>query len=222
MPPTLRVILLLLVVGVAGACRSRGPATGGLGAAPMTLEVEKGGPWEEVSVRQTPKGSRTETSEPAPGPVPEPRQEVARRRVVPVAPALPVPTRRTREEPAARQPLASRARQRFLDNPTLIRAGGITFYCPREQLPDVRLTGDRVTDPRPGRRIARGRARLTCRELTLESDRITLVVRDDGISDVQITATRGADFVSTQGGSVIREEGVRSLVITNDRMVPLR
>ena len=112
------------------------------------------------------------------------------------------------------------ARRRHLDNPTRVRAGRITFYCPRRFAADVRLTGDDVRTTRPGRRMATGNARLTCRELSLEGDRIVLLVRDD--PDVQLTARGDVSYVTERRGRVNREEGVRSLVITNDEVTPLR
>ena len=67
-----------------------------------------------------------------------------------------------------------------------------------------------------------GAARLTCRELTLEGARVVLRVRAPGEEDVQVTARGNASLVSDVRGRVVREEEARSLVLTNDRVLPIR
>jgi hypothetical protein len=123
---------------------------------------------------------------------------------------------------AAKKPVEVVARERHLANPTTVRAAQVTFHCPARYAAEVRLTGERVEEPAPGRRVATGRARLTCRELTLEGEKITLRVRDDGTEDVQVTARGDVRFVTAQKDQVFREEGLKSLILTNDNVVPLR
>ena len=70
-------------------------------------------------------------------------------------------------------------------------------------------------------RRVKNNPRLLCRELTLEGEKITLRIRGED-PDVQITARGNAHFVTRQKEQVLREEGVRSLLITNEQIVPLR
>jgi hypothetical protein len=142
-------------------------------------------------------------------------------------PDLAIPARRATPEPPARaappaKSLEQVARERFLDHPTRVRAQSVTFYCPPAYAAEVRLTGATVNDPAPGRRVAEGNARLLCRELTLEGERIVLMVRGDGSTDVQVMARGGVSFVTDQKGQVMHEDGIRSLILTNDQIVPLR
>ena len=58
--------------------------------------------------------------------------------------------------------------------------------------------------------------------LTLEGERITLRAREPGSDDVQITARGDVELVSRQGDQVLRETGLKSLIVTNDRLTPLR
>ncbi len=112
-------------------------------------------------------------------------------------------------------------RERYLDHPTRLRAERIAFYCPAALAHEVRLTGEAVEQKKPTRRVATGRARLLCRELTLEARKITLNVRGED-PDVQITARGNVHFVTQQKAQMLREEGIRSLLITNEQVVPLR
>jgi hypothetical protein len=135
---------------------------------------------------------------------------------------LEVPRRRA-PPPAGEPPSPEvRHRERYLANPTRLVAAGITFYCPRAYADEVRLVGDAVRRDAPGRRVAVGHARLVCRELTLEGERISLRIRDEGEEDVSLTARGNVRFVSVQGGRVFREEGVRLLLVSNDQVTPLR
>jgi hypothetical protein len=130
-------------------------------------------------------------------------------------PARPVGVERTRSA-------AQLAREHFLDYPTRIRASRISFHCPAALIDGVRLEGEQVDRSRPEHQRAVGRARLTLRELTLEADRITLRTRPSGDPDLQILARGDVRFVSDVRGNVHREEGLRSLIVTNDRTLPLR
>jgi len=184
--------------------------------------VDESGPWREVPVEGADRVVRLATvprTEPRLAPVPEPVPE-------PSAPALAVPVRRVTPEPAGlgtppAKSLADLARERFLDHPTKVRAEQITFFCPTRYLREVALRAQDVQDPRPGRRVATGAARLTCRELTLEAEKIVLRVPDEPDADVQVTARGGVDFVTDQRGQVLRHEGLRILVLSNDRVTPL-
>ena len=113
-------------------------------------------------------------------------------------------------------------RDHYLDYPTHIVAQRITFYCPVDCAHEIRLKADDVREVHPTRRMARGNARLICRELTLEADRITVRIREEPDADLQVAARGNAGIVSTVHGQTQREEGLRSMLITNDRLVPLR
>jgi hypothetical protein len=114
------------------------------------------------------------------------------------------------------------AREKFLDHPTEVRGESLSLVLPARLAQEVRLTGASLEEPTPGRRVASGGARLTCRELTLVGERITVRTREAGSEDVQITARGGTALVSRQGDQVLREEGAKTLIITNDRVTPLR
>ena len=138
--------------------------------------------------------------------------------------ALPAPKRRAKAprrtpgKPASKS-AARLAREHFLDYPTTISAKSITLYCPRAYVGEVRLHGEER--PRVGeKRVVIGEASLTCRELTLRARRIAWIVRDD--PDIQIAARGSVQFVSKVGEQVVRENGIRSLLITNDKLTPLR
>ena len=140
---------------------------------------------------------------------------------------LKVPRRRARAEARPVGQKTTRtpeqlAREHFLDYPTRVKARKITLHLPPRYAGEVRLTGQDVADRPGGRRQALGGARLVLRELTLEADRITLRIRDDGLEDVQIMARGNAGFVADVRANVLREEGLRSLLITNDQVVPIR
>ncbi len=114
------------------------------------------------------------------------------------------------------------AREHFLDYPTRVVAQKITLHIPATYGREVQLTGATVTPWEASRRVARGKARLALRELTLEAERITLRVRQDGREDIQIMARGGVGFVADVRANILREEGLRSLLITNDQVVPIR
>ena len=61
-----------------------------------------------------------------------------------------------------------------------------------------------------------------CRELLLEGEKVVLRVKDPTDLDVQITARGNVSFVTDQRGQVLRQDGVRILLITNDGVTPLR
>ena len=65
-------------------------------------------------------------------------------------------------------------------------------------------------------------ARLVLRELTLEAERISIRVQPEGLLDLTIMARGNVHLVSEIRGNVNRETGIRGLLITNDRIVPLR
>jgi len=213
----------------------------------VAVEIAEEGPWRELppdretasvadagsAASPAPCSSR---AEPRPGSLtnPNPNRNPSlrsRRRPRPTPPApvakIPVPVRREAARMAPRgapdhRPPEQIARERHLEHPTRIRAAKITFYCPRAYLSQVQLTGVEVKDPRPGRRIATGDARLTCRELTLEAAEIVLRVRKPGEEDVQVSARGSVAFVTDQRGRILRHEGLRILMLKNDVITPLR
>ena len=212
--------IVLLLVG-AGCASSKAPSGTPAKRPPaLTLLVDESGPWREIPVDD--EAPRPVAARPAPA-VARPVEVVA----APRGPTLQVPERRVTAKPRAlgTKPTKSpkdRARERFLDHPTRVKASRITFYCPRRFAREVRLTGDEVTQPKPGRRIAAGAARLTCRELTLEADRIVFRIEDAPDAAVQATARGDASFVTNQRGQVLRHEHVRILVLSDDQVTPLR
>lgn len=172
-------------------------------------------------------------------PAPEPGPEIAAAPRVPPegfedaarAPSLPVPDwrhpprkrrRAARGQKAApvERDLDALARERFIANPTLIRARTISFFCPPGRVADVRITGAVVDTTEDGARHASGNARLVLQELTLEADEIILRVAKD--ANVQILARGEAGLVSRLGKRIVRDEGLSSLIINNDRTIPLR
>jgi hypothetical protein len=114
------------------------------------------------------------------------------------------------------------AREHVLDWPTHVVARQITFYCPASLAAEVHLTGADVHEVHPTRRLARGSARLTCRELTLEAERLTLRLLEDPGADLQVIARGGVRYAGRVRDQVFHEEGLLGLMITNDQIVPLR
>lgn len=161
------------------------------------------------------------TPEPvAPPPVVEPPRSTR--------PALPIPKRRATPPPPKRgtppkKSAADRAREHYLDNPTTVRAPKITFYCPAAFLREVRLTAADIKNTSADRRIARGGARLVCRELTLVADQITLRIRREADAELQVIARGGGvAFISRVRDQATHDEGLRSLILRQDRVIPLR
>lgn len=213
-----RVLTPLAVLLLLGGCAGSRPVPSAEPEPAVRFVVDEGGPWQEIDANDEVLSSTV---------VQRPPQVVAPAPIVPAAPSLPVPQRRATAAPKERgTPPTKRpedlARERFLDHPTRIQGGTITFYCPRRFASEVQLHGDELTDPRPGRRIATGGAELTCRELRLDADRIVLRVQEEADADVQVTARGDVSFVTDQRGQVLRHDNVRILVITNDGVTPLR
>jgi hypothetical protein len=201
-----------------------------LGSTAVGLVVEEDGPWQEVSAEGASPGAVLPPARPSAAASAPGRRRLSRRPPEPMTPDLPelmIPDRRATPEPAAvpRAPVKSPervARERYLDHPTRVRAERITFYCPPAYAAEVRLGGDELRETSPGRRQAEGHARLFCRELTLEAEVIILKVRDDGLDDLQVMARGDVSFVTDQKGQVMHEDGIRSLMLTNDEILPLR
>jgi hypothetical protein len=196
---------------------------------PVAEEEEIGGPWR-VAHGGFERPLEPVTAEPlqiAP-PVPEgPALPAIAQPAAPTGPKLAVPRRRAREDvrPVGKKVQKSRellARDHFIDYPTRVVAEKITLHVPADLARRARLTGDDVDTRIAGRRQALGTARLILGELTLEGTRVTLRTRTDGRRDLQIMARGNVGFVTEVRGNVMREEGVRSLLITNDQVVPLR
>ncbi|MDJ0975390.1 MAG: hypothetical protein QNJ98_13075 [Planctomycetota bacterium] len=176
----------------------------------------------------TPAGPVTaslpEIAKPLPAPVPPPVIEQPPPRP---KPTLPVPRRRvTPPKPKRGTPINKSpqelVRAHYLDNPTTVRAGKITFYCPAAYLGEVRLKADDIVNTSADRRVATGGARLLCRELTLIAERITLRIRRDGDAELQVTARGNVELVSRVRNKATRETGLRSLILRQDQMMPLR
>lgn len=219
---------LLAAAALLAACtRTRRQELAPIERAPVGLEIVADGPWREVPVEAGeafggPAVERTQLTE-APKPAPPPKAPPVSQRTRPSLALLPrryaAPAAGPEGRPA-KSPEVQR-RVRYLDHPTRIQAARITLYCPAALEPEVQLNGTTVEAKRPDRRIATGQARLLLRDLTLEGERITLRIRGED-PDVQITARGDVDFVTMQKGQVMRQEGVRALLITNEQVVPLR
>jgi hypothetical protein len=166
----------------------------------VTLEVDEGGPWREVAVAAP--APRTAApplaAAPKPAPVPVRPPPVAEG---PTAPSLPVPQRRGPEAPANAPP-----NERYVAYPTVVRAERITFRCPK------RLEAY----------VTRAEGRVTCRELTLESPKVVVNVEPEGVDLLGIAARGDACFVTVQNGQVLREEHAKAILVSNDRVTPLR
>lgn len=213
-----RVLAPLAALLLLGGCAGSRPPTTTEAEPAVRVVVDEGGPWQEIDAKD-------EVLSAAAAQRPSPR--IVQPKAVPAAPSLPVPRRRATVAPKDRGTPPSKrpedlARERFLDHPTRIKAGTITFYCPRRFASEVQLRGEELTDPRPGRRIASGGAALTCRELRLDADRIVLRMQEEADADVQVTARGDVSFVTDQRGQILRHDHVRILVITNDGVTPLR
>ena len=155
------------------------------------------------------------------------REREAVERFVEPPPELAVPKRKARKEarPEGKKTgksVEQLSRDHYLDYPTHIKAEKITFACPKSYTPRVRLTGEHVDRSRPERVRVQGGARLVIGELTLEAHRISWRVQPAGKEEIQILARGNVHLVSEVRGNVHRETAIRSLVITNDKLVPLR
>ena len=118
--------------------------------------------------------------------------------------------------------LEQRAREAFLNALTTIDAESATVYLAPGYASEASLAGAAVTEDRASRRTADGSAVLTIRRLTVRARRVTLVVRSDGLLDVQVAARGAVSLRSDQPASVVEETGLRSLLLRNDGYVPLR
>jgi len=148
-----------------------------------------------------------------------PRGESVPARAAPVK-ASAAPPAHARMAPGAS--LEQRARETFLAAETTIDAESATVYLPPAYAGEASLAGAAVADAGAGRRTADGSAVLTVRRLTVRARRVTLVVRSDGLPDVQVAARGAVSLRSDQPASVVEETGLRSLLLKNDGYVPLR
>lgn len=215
------VLAVLVAAGCAGA-RSAAPRSD---EPDVVLVVDATGPWKVLPLPAADGNAPNEVA-----------AQPAEREVIevpppglhaPARPRLAVPKRRATPQPAAlgtrpAKSLRDLARERYLDHPTRVKARRITFYCPQVFAQEVRLTADDSQQTNPTRRVASGRARLVCRELTLEADQIVLRIRTEANADVQVSARGSVDFITDQRGQILRENGVRTLILTNEKIVPLR
>jgi len=214
----------VLLAGLCGCTVSRETVVPVIDVASVNLTLDPEGPWREAGPK-TAQGERATLPEIFREPAPEAREPATAPAPRP-APRLEVPVARGLGEttPKGARPaksLEEAARTRFLDHPTEIAAEQITLYAPPEILAEGQVTAANVSEPTPGRRIAAGGARVALRELTLKAQRITLRARA-GSADIQITAQGAVEFVTRQRDQVIREQDLKSLILTNDRITPLR
>ncbi|MDA1194771.1 MAG: hypothetical protein O2894_06265 [Planctomycetota bacterium] len=194
---------------------------------PDEAHEEIGGPWRIAHGRFAP-GDGGATSAAAGAVAVDPFENLAPVRPPPApvrpAPTVAIPRRRGEEARPVGETTGKTAerlaRDHFLDYPTLIRARSITLHLPPDLLAEARLRGAAITPPGV-RRVATGAARLELRELTLEGERVTLALREDGLDDLQIVARGQVAFVADIRANILREEGLRGLLITNDRVAPL-
>jgi len=206
---------------------------------PVAEEEEIGGPWRVAhgGFERAAEPSRLAAASTSLAGAPEPVGDAEPRTVPPArppaaaprprGPRLAVPGRRARREvrpvgKKATKDAGTLARDHFLDYPTRIAAARITLHVPAVLAARARLTGGQVDGASGSRQRAVGGARLTLGELTLEADRITLRPRTDGRPDLQVMARGGVELVANVRGNILRESGLRSLLITNDQVVPLR
>ena len=126
-----------------------------------------------------------------------------------------------RPRPAGRS-LGDVAREKFLSSATTIDAEKATVTLPPDLAAEARLEGTTVTSESPTRRVAAGVAVLTLRRLTVRARRLVLSTREDGASDVQVSARGNASLRSDQPASVLEESGLKALLLTNDGYMPLR
>jgi hypothetical protein len=205
--------LLAAALALAACATERARSVPIVDAAEVSLVVEDDGPWREVAAAEAPSPVAAPVAVATPVERPSP----------PPAPRTPAPVRRAAPAPrTAATSAADLAREHHLANPTRIRAQRITFRCPPRYAAEVSRSAASAAEESPGRSVLSGGARVLCRELTLEADRIVLEVRRDGVDDLQVIAKGDVSFVTVQRGQVLREEGVRSLLLTNDRLLPLR
>lgn len=237
----MRLALVLITASAVCGCSSWQPVEemAVVDASRVKLEVADDGPWSErgdpgvggvwrvandrfedpASVDLAALEPKAPEPEPEPAPVIVPRAPEPRKMAVP-----------KRRDPKKLKPRGTKltkspeqvAREHYLTNPTTIEAGRITLYVPPGYLPEVRLTGAKVEDLAANRRRATGNARLVVRELTLKADQITLRTLKADARDIRITARGEAGIITKVRDQVIREEGLRSLLISNDRLTPLR
>ncbi len=178
---------------------------------------------DPAGVSQPEPAARPTPRTPAPVIPPPIEPEIVQR----PAPTLPVPVRRRTPPPPKRgKPLNKTpkqlVREHYLDNPTTVRAAQITFYCPHDFLKEVRLKAAEVKNAKSDRRVASGGARLTCRELTLVAEQIIIRVRRDADAELQIAAMGNVELVSRVRNQAVRETGLKSLILRQDQMMPLR
>ena len=177
------------------------------------------GEWDPATPR--PPGDRPQTiavSAPAPSPIGGDGWDAASPsgsipREAPRPPASEAgPVVRSSSAPLAHRPLAGgrsleqRAREVCLDCETLVEADKATLYVAPALAAEARLEG-RV---------------LTLRRLTIRAQTLKLVARTDGRGDVSISARGSVRFRSDRPASIIDEEGLKSLLVTNDGYTPLR
>lgn len=198
-------------------------------ASRVSLSLDPEGPWREsiaaarapAPLATTAGGHAAPRDDASPGPAGLDRvaslaHSPGLRATLPARPLLPVPAARARRSDAPVAP-----RERFLAQPTELHAAQVSLVLPAALASEVRLEAGTVGEPTPGRRVASGSATLRLRELTVQAERITVRTREAG-EDVQVNARGDVRLVSRQGDLVLREEGLKGLLIANDALTPLR
>ena len=163
------------------------------------------------------------TQSPAAG-APQSARAARRAPVVPevTAPALPPPPRATSGPALSSLSELDKRRTHYLRNTTDVVGHTITLHVPAAYARRIRwLAGTPQTLPTGGQR-AEGGAELRLTNLTLKGGRITVYIRPDPDGSIQITSRGDAGFASRVQNRLVRESGLRTLLITNDRVMPLR
>lgn len=155
-----------------------------------------------------------ETLVPAPTARPEP--------VVVRAPELPPPPKATQAPKLEALSDLDKHRTHYLRNTTKIVGETITLSIPPSYAHRVRWVSGTPRPTADGGQRAEGGAQVQLTNLTLEGRRITVRVRGGADASIQITARGNVAIASRVQDRLVREAGLRTLLITNDRMVPLR
>ncbi|MFM8980139.1 MAG: hypothetical protein ACKOSS_06730 [Planctomycetia bacterium] len=222
---------LACALALAGCSVERHAVLPVVDASRVSLSLDPEGPWREVlapaptvrpapaagpgreQARQAPPGALAAASAASASPATASPPAL---RAAPARAPLAVPAARARHSTA---PLAPH--ERFLAQPTALHAAQVSLVLPLALAAQVQLEAAEVGEPTPGRRVATGSATLRLRELTVQAERITVRTRETG-TDVQVNARGDVRLVSRQGDLVLREEGLKGLLIANDALTPLR
>lgn len=152
---------------------------------------------------------------------PEPlRHTRAKAKATPILPKQ-EPRRTRRDGPPPKKEVIP-PHLRFIANPTSIVAATVTIALPPQLAAEARLVATDVKEFKGGNRRGSGEARLTLRRLTLAADRIMVRVRTDEEEVVQIMARGQVDIDARLDAHQTEHKALRSLIITNERIIPLK